>query len=232
MKRMRKYIALFLILSMSLSTSTMAAPQLDVSDISAQMQTEVQTMVQSRLEQVEHLFDGKDPGYLNAYKKYLTALYEHVILAERGIVPMYEERYRLDNGGAAMYTTIDAGGDHFDVIVLMFNKEDSYDFLLENWSPGGVDLGDLLIDVLGYVPALGTFLGTVFNILDGVSAVSGANEWQSIQDADGYVLAEVVHAREYPGDPVTLIRGWDTHPYYVPWSSLPDNIDIEVTEFD
>lgn len=232
MKHIKKYFVLILALGMILSTQAVASTASEATIMEEQIQLEVDAKVQSRLNEVQHLFEGRDPGYLDVYTEYLTAYYEQLILQERGITPLYEPSYRLDNGGAASYTTVDAAGDHFDVVVLMLDKEDSYDYLLNNWSPDGVGVDDLFLDALGYVPVLGTIAGSMLDILDGVEAVSGQSEWESIQAAGGYVMVETVRCREYPYNPISMIRGWSLHPYYVPPTSLPSNLNINVIEFN
>lgn len=233
MKRIKKFVAIISALAILLCTPAFAASpaMTDELEFQAQIQENVQTMVQARLDEVEYLFEGKAPGYLEVYTEYLTAYYTQLVLAENGIMPA-KTRYRLDNGGAAMYTTVDAAGDYFDVVVLLLDKDDAYDYLLDNWSGDGADLGDIFLGVLGYVPAAGTIFSTIANLLTGAKVIMPST-WESIQAADGRILVETVRARGYPGELVTTpVRGWDTYPYFEPWDSLPSDIEIEVVEFD
>ena len=228
MKRVKKIWITAIVFSMLLSIQSMAINVSAEDIMSEQMQLEVEELVQERLDDVGDQFEGMSPGYLEVYTEYLTAYYEQLVLDQYGITPFYASRYYIPNGGVAKYTTVDAAGDHFDVVILMLNKEDSYDYLLNNWNPGSYDVGDIFVGALGYDPGPGTTFGAKFDIIDGATAAFTNSEWESIQAADGYVLVETVQAREYPDGPVSFLRGWDTHPYYVPYSSLPSDIIITV----
>lgn len=224
-----RFVALALVFCLIPCTPAFAMEWSD-NKVASEIQDEVDRLVDSRLNEVSHLFEGKEPGYLEAYTNYLYDLYEMTVMEQYGVSQRHA-RHRLDNGGAAKYTTVDAAGDYFDVVIIMLDKEDSYDYLLENWSPGSYDVGDVLVSVLGYVPYLGEAFGIMYSIIDGVSGLCGGSEWRSIQNADGYVMIETVVARGYPGAGVSMLSGWEDHPYYVPYSSLPSNLVITVEEF-
>ena len=195
-----------------------------------QMQKEVQSLVQAKLNQVSHNFDGLDSGYLEAYTNYLVDYYTLAVASQTDASTRHTSQ-RLNNGGTAKYTTTDASGDYFDVVIIMLDKEDSYNYLLENWSPGSYTVGDAIITALGYVPVVGEAFGTVYSIVDGIIGLSTQTDWEKIQNADGYIMIETVVARGYPGSGASVLMGWDDHPYYIPYSSIPSSISILVEEF-
>lgn len=226
-KHLAKIISFVLVLSVLSGIPVFAA---DMSNPSVSTEEKVQALVQERIKQVIHNFERKDPGYLEAYTNYLTDYYTLAVATQSG-VSLQRASHRLDNGGTAKYSTTDASGDKFDVVIIMLDKADSYDYLLENWSPGRYTVSDAIVTALGYVPVVGGAFGTVYSIVEGVIGFSSKTDWEKIQAADGYIMLETVVARDYPGSGIPVLMGWDDHPYYVPYSSLPSSISIDVEEF-
>ncbi len=74
-KYLIKFLSLVLALCMVPGTTAFAAsiPESEINQ--EQMQKEVQNLVQIRLNQVAHNFEGKDSGYLEAYTNYLIDYY-------------------------------------------------------------------------------------------------------------------------------------------------------------
>ena len=231
---MRKYLirilAFVLILSMIPETSAFAASVSEPTLTTEQTQKMVQSLVQTRIKEVAHNFEGKDPGYLEAYINYLVDYYT-LAVAGQNDASVQHTSHRLNNGGTAKYTTSDASGDQFDVVIIMLDKEDSYDYLLKNWNPGSYNVGDAIVTALGFVPRVGNPFSNIYSIVEAVIGISSQSDWEKIQNADGYVRVETVVARGYPGEGVSMLMGWDDHPYYIPYSTLPSSINIEVKEF-
>jgi hypothetical protein len=188
----------------------------------AQMQSEVQRQVDEIMEMAQDQLAELDASYARVYRKYLTELYTQAILNDNGATSR-GIRYYVSNGGVATYVTYDEPtGDRFEIAVTMLERQRTLDYILDKTS---FSVFDIIKDALGYIPVVGEVMAAFFTFDSYVSSL----EISSIRNAGGYTMIENVVCTSYPYDTgVSMVRGWDQHPYFYPH---PSGQNLKVTTF-
>lgn len=226
---MKRFLAVFLTMCMIVSVPAFAEDASRQEPVSEQLiDKEIRERVQYRLDAVSEQLEGVDERYASIYREYITDITRNEILLEKGVASANTDQAYLPNGGVVSWTNeTDPSGDIFYIVVTLLNYEDSYQYLLDNFSEP-MSAWDYVLMLLGYVPYVGPVVSTLLNI----DTIVSNSQLRDISDADGYIMIESVGCKILGGpevtDGLTVARGWHDHPYYYyPSYATEQTVEIE-----
>ena len=185
---------------------TMGVPAFAAEDARLQQaQLEIDRRVDAAMAAVENQIVNWDEGYRNAYRALITANIEQVVLGQSLTAGF---TYSLPRGGTIEYEYSDIYGDTYSILVILFDQEDTDEFLYELDVSGG-DIGSLIeflvgfIKIAGVIPAFYSWLANQFTI----------SMKRDIESADGrmQIVSILRHGDDFTRD---TISGWHTYPNY------------------
>lgn len=214
----KRMFCLVLVLSLCLGLGVPAFAKSPSVESDIQIQDEIDTLVNAKIESVKDQFDGLPDSYLRVYREYVEAQVEFEVLEKYGIndaISPYSTNatytYHFYNGGVATYITRDElSGDIFEVSVTCLDRQRTLDYILEN-SSKPFSVSSIIKQALGFLPYVGGALSNVFYIESQVTESIIAK----IADADGYTeILNIVPRIPGIDEPMgtSAVSGWTNHP--------------------
>lgn len=127
--------------------------------------------------------------------------------------------YYAPNGGMVTYLHPISGYKPTEVAVTCFDRDDSYDYILNQYS--SFTVSDIIYSVLGYIPGVGDVSSSILNI----RGVADKAAMKKIKEAGG--CAEIIntYSREW-GTKASIVTGWSDR-YYINIPSSATNVSFK-----
>lgn len=218
LKTWKKAISLVLVIALSMMMCVPAfAAEKRVGSNSVATESQIQAEIQQAEEKewselYRQLEEQNALGLMDAFKEALRPQIEAQVRSQyntasnAGPYNVNSISYYFPNGGYVAYTgSLDA-----HVVKTCLNPDDTLHYA---WN-GTNTLGDVFMNLLGYVPGL-----QIIGVAGTLQLILSIIEKNDVEAADYY--AEILHI-ESGADSATVMSGWDNHPYCI----IPDDSTI------
>lgn len=231
---MKKVISQLVSMSLIASLAIPGFSMAQSDDVDPEIMAVVQHRVDSTISALQDQLDMMSEEDAAEFEAVLREYYNEVYLAETlqacrpqspDISPLSVEydpdNYDFPNGGVIRFQSYKYGTNkQYDYVVTLLERQRTLDYILATHGKK-VTVENIIMDILGFVPAFGTLLSLSSTVDDYALG--------DIDDAGGYTMIENIQCLSNPDEiPVSHVGGWYGHTGYTVISTATN---IEVTYF-
>lgn len=217
---MKKVLCLMLISMLTFGVvGNVFAASPDISETKMkQMEEDIKSEIEISRKEIYRQLEQQDALVLmEVYEDIIYPQIEQQIKAEYMGQPSYQlnATYYAPNGGLVTYLSPLSGYQPTEVAVTCLNRDDSYDYLLNEYSFKPINI---ISSILGYIP----YLGEVSSLVLDIRGIADSAAISKINEANGYAEIINTYSREW-GTKASLVTGWSDR-YYISVPSSATNV--------